>query len=803
MNKKFLLSMFAVAGLMAASCTQDELYTENLGDNQTITFRVGLEGGASTRAMNDGKKANLLIMDVFDEGGNLLPSMRQEISSAFAGGLTQDVDIVLSKGQKYDVVFWAQSSTCDAYTTDALNDIQIDYSKLKSNDDNRDAFYGNAHIEISADGTTGVPNQQEVTLKRPFAQLNFAVSDVEWVNAINAGTEIQQVSVKLGDAYTHFNALTDNASAAVAYDPTFAAADIICDGTASCETLTLDLGDGAKAYHWLSMNYVLVNGKENANVTFTFTTDRGDITIKSDNTPLQRNYRTNLVGRLTTNGSFKVVLDPMPTSEENKNLESGETVTYNVKAGGKYYKTLTDALVAGESDIEISEGEFLLDKSNASKDLKITGTGNPDDVKITLVYADIAWKTATFENITVITSNLQDHPKTGVVTSGECVFDKCKIENVYFCYSGGKTTFNDCEFKITDSNLYNVWSWNADADFNNCVFNSAGKSALVYGDRHGEWRTVNFNDCEFYATTPVDKKAAIEIDSESANAPVNVNIANCTATGFANGGVSGNPLYNLKVGTIGVNCNLSVALAKGVDLLNGVYSISDADGMFWFANEVNVNNNTFSGKTVMLANDIDLNNELWAPVGQTGATQFMGTFDGQDFTISNLKVDITVLTSAHTSAGLFGWLNAATVQNVSVQTASVKGHHNVGTIAGCLETTGCTIINCHAFDVTVSSTYKNADLDGDKAGGIVGSIPNAGTPVKDCTVGGNSAIDATRDAGQVVGSGRADNVINCLVVEGATVSVTKNETAPEGYYDDKTAPYNIREEVLGRNTLEN
>ncbi len=39
------------------------------------------------------------------------------------------------------------------------------------------------------------------------------------------------------------------------------------------------------------------------------------------------------------------------------------------------------------------------------------------------------------------------------------------------------------------------------------------------------------------------------------------------------------------------------------------------------------------------------------------------------------------------ATGLFGWLNGATVKNLTIDGAVVKGHHNVGIIAGYLVVT--------------------------------------------------------------------------------------------------------------------
>lgn len=216
---------------------------------------------------------------------------------------------------------------------------------------------------------------------------------------------------------------------------------------------------------------------------------------------------------------------------------------------------------------------------------------------------------------------------------------------------------------------------------------------------------------------------------------------------------------------------------------DGVYHINSTNGLNYFSQKVN-GGESFSGKTVVLDADIDLNNVEWTPVGQTGATQFQGTFDGQRHTISNLKINNTD-EGGNCATGLFGWLNSATVKNIKISDATITGHHNVGTIAGYLETSGCTIENCTVENATISCTSVNDDANGDKCGGIVGHAGNAGVLVKGCVVT-NSTISAGRDAGQVVGAAKAANVVNCSATN---VTVTANGSSTGA---------NIRNELIGR-----
>lgn len=187
----------------------------------------------------------------------------------------------------------------------------------------------------------------------------------------------------------------------------------------------------------------------------------------------------------------------------------------------------------------------------------------------------------------------------------------------------------------------------------------------------------------------------------------------------------------------------------------GTYTISTAAELAWVAQQVNKENgnNTFSGKTVKLANDIDLGNQNWTPIGSTSTKSFKGTFDGDGHVISNMKV--TSATEGNNNdayAGLFGYVNSSHIQNLGV-----KGEINittdkdlyVGGIAGRI--TGRTsgyIDNCYT-DVTIKTTatgsYKSCSI-----GGIVGN-DNSSNIINNCYSIGNVACTGSSDNSYSVG----------------------------------------------------
>lgn len=235
-----------------------------------------------------------------------------------------------------------------------------------------------------------------------------------------------------------------------------------------------------------------------------------------------------------------------------------------------------------------------------------------------------------------------------------------------------------------------------------------------------------------------------------------------------------------------------IPVAEGFvqDPESGEYEITSAAGLFNFAKQVNENNNSFSGKTVKLMANIDLENADWEPIGQTGATTFAGNFDGQNYTISNLKIDSSDQTGAHYSSALFGWIEIhgseyTMIENINVVGANVAGHHNCGVIVG-YATGSVEIKNCSVSNAAISCTNANDDANGDKAGVIAGNVTaEPETKVTDCSAS-ESTVTAYRDAGQVVGAALTANVTGCTAT-----NVTVSGTA-----DSQNS--NITNDVIGR-----
>ena len=199
------------------------------------------------------------------------------------------------------------------------------------------------------------------------------------------------------------------------------------------------------------------------------------------------------------------------------------------------------------------------------------------------------------------------------------------------------------------------------------------------------------------------------------------------------------------------------------------YIITKADQLAGIAALVNEGTN-FTGKTVKLCADIDLGNKEWTPIGSTTENTFKGIFDGNGYTISNLKISDAEMVGA----GLFGFVRpletgTPAIKNVTVVNADITAKHYVGTVVAHLygQVTGCSVKN-----VTINCVDSSAE-DGDKAGAIVGYAHCEGvaTVITDNRAE-NVSITANRDAGVIVGCAHTSVVVSDNIYMGKNVTVT-------------------------------
>ena len=377
MTKKIFSAMFVAAGMLfATSCANEEITSSQAGNEATVSFSLGLEGGIDTRAISDGTGADKLEYAVFNAAGERITTIAKVSKTGVTFPTTEN--ITLAKGQTYKIAFWAQDADCQAYEVSDDMNVRIKYAGV-NNDETRDAFFKS--IEFTVTGSTSI----DVILKRPFAQINVGVYESDWNAAVASGVEIEKSTATIVKAATSINLLTGK----VGEETT----DVAVEYTAAAiptESLMVDLDkDGTKeAYKWLSMSYILVadhgtaanaEGMFGAAATtlndlgFSFVPTNGNaITFAQGlkSVPVQRNWRTNIIGKLLTGDiTFNIDVDPIYDGEYNYPDGPVQDILMAAAFGGT---------VTLEQDVTIPEAEIPVYKDMVinlnGHNLSCTGT---------------------------------------------------------------------------------------------------------------------------------------------------------------------------------------------------------------------------------------------------------------------------------------------------------------------------------------------------------------------------------------------------------------------------------------------
>ena len=377
------------------------------------------------------------------------------------------------------------------------------------------------------------------------------------------------------------------------------------------------------------------------------------------------------------------------------------------------------------------------------------------------------------------------------VTYTDCVFSNGACNNFY-----GKTVFESCSFNNAASGKYNLWNYGGSTDVKNSTFTGT-RGIKTYNE--GTLEVAPDVTIENTAFTGLTEKPAI-VSSKATDVTFNsVTVTDC-AKGMLTRDISGNDEVTISAngsnisGTFNITGDAAAAnvkdefnisggtftsevssdyLADGFGIEESVdpdgnktygvaakdygyvvdesgnITITSADGLFWFAEQANAGNN-FAGKTVKLANDIDLNDKLWTPIGiyNDSKTHFKGTFDGQGHTVSG----VNVVESRKNGVGFFGKVYTGTIKNL--------------TVAGNITTDNCNYVGGivgHGYATVVDCVFRGnvGSANTMQVGGIAGS---GGFTVTRCSVYGN--VTAECWAGGIVGNCQDGGSYTDCYVEG-------------------------------------
>ena len=374
--KTFKYLAAAALTFLAVGCNKEQVTEVPDGQMVDVTFTAALPGEMATKALGDGQTAKNLYVSVYENDADKTHLGNLDKTAKFTDLKTQ-VTFSLVKGKTYNFVFWAQAEDATCYNIDDLKNIKISYEGAVANDEKRDAFYA-TRKELKVNGAL----TETIKLYRPFAQVNFGTADL--LEAAAAGFVPKQSVFTATDVANVFD--TFNAEGKVEGPAT----DKVTFAAAKIPVEPLVIKDGTK-YAWMTMNYIIPVGKQGekhiSNVTAEFITEAGDaITASSPQTPVQNNYRTNILGNLLTSQViFNVEIVPIFNEPDNDidlvNIKNVESLKALFATGGE--ATLAADLVLDESMAVKSGKEVVLNLNG--KTVKNNSNSSAFDVYGSLV----------------------------------------------------------------------------------------------------------------------------------------------------------------------------------------------------------------------------------------------------------------------------------------------------------------------------------------------------------------------------------------------------------------------------------
>ena len=228
------------------------------------------------------------------------------------------------------------------------------------------------------------------------------------------------------------------------------------------------------------------------------------------------------------------------------------------------------------------------------------------------------------------------------------------------------------------------------------------------------------------------------------------------------------------------------------------YIITSTKGLDLLAQYVNSGNNS-SGLCCQLGSDITYSSShAWnvVAVGVNNYTAignedhpFQGVFDGQDYTVSGIRIFKYNYSNDRTNKGLFGVVgNDGIVKHVNLADARITAGNNVGGIAG------NTYANATIEDCTVGANVCIHAMANDDSyhGGIVGFNNGAVSRcISRATLTVSNSASGYKDFGGLVGFNNAGHITDCLafgtvipdvIGRGAIVGFNNGGALTRNYY---------------------
>ena len=742
----------AALTLLAVNCNKEQVTEVPDGQTVDVTFTAALPGEMATKAIGDGQTAKTLYVSVY-ENDDAKTKLELDKTATFTDLKTQ-VTFSLVKGKTYNFVFWAQAAEGAPYDVTDLKNIKISYEGAEANDEKRDAFYA-TRKELKVNGAL----TETIKLYRPFAQVNFGTADYE--AAVAAGVEPVKSVFTATDVATVFD--TFEAEGKEAKDVV-----TFTESALPGETLVTKAGD----YKWMTMNYILPMGKQDAkhisNVTAEFIPETG-ITVKasSPQTPVQNNYRTNILGNLLTSQViFNIEIVPIFNEPDNDidlvNIKNVESLKALFATGG-------EAILA--ADLDLGETVSVAAGKEVTLDLNGKTISNTTDIWNTAAndwsLLSVRGGSLTIKGAGTLQAKENDCFAVDVMDGGKVVIeDGTYVGNVHAVYVfEGSVEIKGGKYSIQQpSELPSPYGYVLNCYDANCKNGTA--KIMVSG---GEFEKFNPADCAAEgAHTNFLADGYMSVEAEEGvwtvvrgTKPVVMTTAElrATLTAFTSAGSGDNVIeigkdIVLKEGETWVPAKVDGYHGAGVvTVLGNGHKISGLNAPLFAGG--------FAGNSGIIVKDLTLDG---VKINDATSNLGIGAFVCDVDSMPTIELDNCHLTNSEIIStggarvgGLIGWTSGYNNPNdgpvdtyikitkCSVEECKLEAKGSVGGIighAGCNPATFHTITDCAVKNCVINST----DDGGWRVGVVVGTANVGELTITNVTESGNTVTQTGKTA---------------------------------------------------------
>lgn len=792
-----------VALLCLAACSEDRLTPYGEGE-VTVTFQPKLDTGIDTRAIGDGTKVNQLVVRVYETESE---TMRYEATKDYP--LSENsLSFTLLAGREYKILFWAQVKDAPYTVKDDLS-IKVNYSKYSNAGfegmEQLDAFY---YAETFTAGAGS--SSQEVTLYRPFAQLNFADDKTQPIS------EQHKAIVTLSGVATTFHPFGGTIEVAKS-DLPFTFTDFP-EETLSANNTT---------YYYVASNYLFVPSTNSVKATIELQNADGS-SINShtfDAIPLAPNKRTNVLGTIIqepevpTGGTWDGVTLTEPTSSCAVQIEDTEGTVLHIGTPAELawcmkngYKGATTIHICADLDLKYKDengteqiynvtsvqspkaGVKIIGSDHTISNIKASSTGLFGDVQKLTV------ENLTLSKIEISNSSVAAGVLAGTVT-GSSSFTNVKVEGCTVTTSGADSKAGGIVGYVSRIEPNNRGEELA-VTFSNCQVNSTSISGAVSGKFVGELSGYDNGEVLTFKTC-----SASEVRGVSSSV-FNNSYKSCfieTTLSDSESNLLGRETYCRGVVKYGDNRfipkwdgerKVTPLEENNIKLIYSAYDLASLQSK--------------SHSAVTFKEDVDLGGDRTTKTNSFSPISSVTTLDGNNCTLYNLYVEVTNwiggfigASSGTTVHKNLNFSNSAilvnpsegselayagtlcsyiegcyTVENININTAYVYGISKSGGLNGFVTSSASfyTAKNCIVTKLRLENSELKLDgeffIASGEMGGLVGFVQQSAL-IESCSVSNfviNCCHSTLRHVNQFIGTIRLDQSSQRIDINSCSVS---------------------------------